>query len=563
MIIVSGVDRGGDGHAEELSGDSEWRAPVDLVRTPMELGPMGPRVSQMDPRSGVEHSVVTSLGSTGAGASSSGGAEGYDGSGQSPRDPTSGKVAMVAEESIPIERPAHIERVEFMPPVGSSSHEPTMSSDLAEFVGHDRLARLMREAPRVVEAVLTAREERLEEIARWNEQERLIGEQEAVARDQGDYEPLHDSYDNEQVLRDSRHHLSVSWEQRGAAASSRGHGGPAYSLELYNSLPERVRDLVDAVGFGPFIQTLTAVKSDHALLTALAERWWDTSNSFHFPLGKMTVTPTDFVAITGLRVGGDPIPFDSGIHGDREALRWFLGHVPAGSAEMVPYKPFKQYLQNRVPTSELEEAPMARAYLLYLFGATLYPNKRSTVHLSYLPALRDLRTTSRFDWGGAALGACYGFLWAYEVLRMFPPENNCREVKTLPRAMIWGPLRIGKKKSRKGLMDFRLYLDELSSIQVDWDPWVSAVPELEYLARSGVVAASRVLLESAFGWQWYLGDRVTRQSLGLTEFLVPGPLSSRASHTNRYTLAELQRFTMPEATSSFTRPTRDYAMYQR
>ncbi|KAI8538418.1 hypothetical protein RHMOL_Rhmol09G0101600 [Rhododendron molle] len=170
------------------------------------------------------------------------------------------------------------------------------------------------------------------------------------------YELLQDSYEAELVLRDSRHHLSASWEQRGAAASSRGHGGPAHSLELYISLPERVRDLVDAAGFGPFIQTLTAVKSDHALLTALAERWWDTSNSFHFPLGEMIVTPADFAAITGLRVGGDPIPFDSGIHGDREALRWFLGHVPASNAEMVPYKPFRLYLQNMVPALELEEA---------------------------------------------------------------------------------------------------------------------------------------------------------------------------------------------------------------
>lgn len=53
---------------------------------------------------------------------------------------------------------------------------------------------------------------------------------------------------------------------------------------------------------------------------------------------------------------------------------------------------------------------MARAYLLYLFSASLYLNRCSKVHLSYLPALRDLRTASSFDWGEAALGAAYGFL---------------------------------------------------------------------------------------------------------------------------------------------------------
>ncbi|KAI8538448.1 hypothetical protein RHMOL_Rhmol09G0104500 [Rhododendron molle] len=42
---VSGVDRGGDGHAEEVGGDGERRTPVDLVRVPVELGPVGPWVS--------------------------------------------------------------------------------------------------------------------------------------------------------------------------------------------------------------------------------------------------------------------------------------------------------------------------------------------------------------------------------------------------------------------------------------------------------------------------------------------------------------------------------------
>ncbi|KAI8535471.1 hypothetical protein RHMOL_Rhmol10G0176900 [Rhododendron molle] len=124
---------------------------------------------------------------------------------------------------------------------------------------------------------MTAREERLAEIARWNEQERLIREQEAAARDaepaegvQDDlvreteaaereqeevvwvteravaqaktllgrtratftpetytppeahlfvpsgidgYMPLQDSYDDKLVLRDPRHHISVGWEQ--------------------------------------------------------------------------------------------------------------------------------------------------------------------------------------------------------------------------------------------------------------------------------------------------------------------------------------------------------------
>ncbi|KAI8530462.1 hypothetical protein RHMOL_Rhmol11G0060400 [Rhododendron molle] len=69
-----------------------------------------------------------------------------------------------------------------------------------------------------------------------------------------------------------------------------------------------------------------------------------------------------------------------------------------------------------------------------------------------------------------------------------------------PRAMIWGPLDKGKKKSKGSLLAFRVYLDELSNTQVEWDPWSNVEPEPEYVARSRVVTASRVLLESAFRW---------------------------------------------------------------
>lgn len=50
------------------------------------------------------------------------------------------------------------------------------------------------------------------------------------------------------------------------------------------------------------------------------------------------MTPLDFAAITGLRVGGKPIPFDTGIYRDEAALRWFLGRVLDRDKEMVKYE---------------------------------------------------------------------------------------------------------------------------------------------------------------------------------------------------------------------------------
>ncbi|KAI8563793.1 hypothetical protein RHMOL_Rhmol03G0136700 [Rhododendron molle] len=396
------------------------------------------------------------------------------------------------------------------------------------------------------------------------------------------YVPQRTKYDDEVVLRNPEAHIANTWsEVRVGQRDIRGFGGACRSLALYEALPPRVRELVDAAGFRDFIRTLTPSRNDHVVLLVLAERWRDTTNTFHLPLGEMTVTPTDFVAITGLRVRGEPMPFDSGIQNDRAALEWFLGEAPKIKEGMARYKQFIGYLKKKA-TTEQEEEQMAKAYLLYLFSATLYPGRRSKVHLSYLPALRDLRIASRFDWGEAALGGAYGFLgdssrteqstacywrvwelWAYEVLRMYPPKCKHPHLSTLPRALIWSKKNMGTKEGRGDLNAFRLYLDDL---RASLDPWRVAGLEPEYLARSRAVTASRVLLESAFGWQWYLRDRVTRQSLGYAEFQVPvpRPLPPRASHTSTYTRAELERFTRPDTELiRHLRPEMDYAAYRR
>jgi hypothetical protein len=191
--------------------------------------------------------------------------------------------------------------------------------------------------------------------------------------------------------------------------SLKAHGGMGSSWEIYQQLHVSVRTLVDMAGFGRFIPTLTSTQHDHAVVTALAERWRDSTSSFHLVIGEATMTPLDFSAITGLRVGGVPIPFDSGIGGDDAALKWFLGFKPNKEGETATYGQFKLKGLGE-PTDEVDAAQKARCYLLYLFGASLYPNRRNRVHLSYLGGLRDFTVAARYNWGGAALGSCYAFM---------------------------------------------------------------------------------------------------------------------------------------------------------
>ena len=191
---------------------------------------------------------------------------------------------------------------------------------------------------------------------------------------------------------------------------SYGGAGSGGILALFQGMPRRVQDLVDVAGFGVFTRILEKAKGDLAVLVALGERWHDVSSTFHLPVGEMTLTPADFAAITGLRVGGERIPFDPSIHTDDAALEWFLGQAPFRERGMGRYTQLEERLRAMIPQSEQEEEQMARMFILCLFATALFPNKRSHVHLSYLPALRDLRTAGRYDWGGAALCTCYVFM---------------------------------------------------------------------------------------------------------------------------------------------------------
>ena len=51
-------------------------------------------------------------------------------------------------------------------------------------------------------------------------------------------------------------------------------------------------------------------KTSHRTLTTLVEQWMDASHTFHFTMGEVTITPSDFVAITGLRWAEEAIEFN-------------------------------------------------------------------------------------------------------------------------------------------------------------------------------------------------------------------------------------------------------------
>ena len=149
------------------------------------------------------------------------------------------------------------------------------------------------------------------------------------------------------------------------------------------------------------------------MLKAFAERWWATTNTFHFNFGEMTITPLDFSMLTGLPCGGTAIPFHIDIHCDPVFLTRCLGARFAESAmltEHISVLGVREFFRDFICETTEDIDILARAFLLFLLGSSLLSGIDNTVHLGFLRALEDLDTTSHYVWGGAGLPTLYGYI---------------------------------------------------------------------------------------------------------------------------------------------------------
>ena len=70
---------------------------------------------------------------------------------------------------------------------------------------------------------------------------------------------------------------------------------------------------VAEAGFGEFVKALGDEYNcrKRTILRDLVGRWWDTTHTFHFDdFWEMTMTQSEFCAITGLPIFGMPVEYD-------------------------------------------------------------------------------------------------------------------------------------------------------------------------------------------------------------------------------------------------------------
>ncbi|KAL5128537.1 Protein MAIN-LIKE 1 [Glycine soja] len=290
-------------------------------------------------------------------------------------------------------------------------------------------------------------------------------------------------------------------------------------------VPE-IEGLVGAIGLSPLIDC-SVVTGDPGLVSAFVEKWHSEANTFHLPVGELTITLDDVSSLLHF-------PITSALHSfhalSKEEAIFLLTELLEVSAEEA--------------RAETTLTP-ARAYLLHLVGCTLFANKSATyVHVVHLDAFCDLGQSGGYAWGVAALVHMYdqldeasrtttrqiaGYLtllqcWIYE---HFPSVHQCvtddTYQETSPRASRW----LTSKAHMKGITGapYKARCDALTVTDVSWLP---------YTEHRGVRAFELI---SSFQGQLRWGpmvvtarpERVVRQ-FGYIQSIPPSPVSARLSH---------------------------------
>ncbi|KAF5933151.1 hypothetical protein HYC85_029322 [Camellia sinensis] len=363
------------------------------------------------------------------------------------------------------------------------------------------------------------------------------------------------------LLREPEQHLPYEAREVGSR-SVRGYGSTA-ARDWYAELPEAVRDLVDLVGFGPFCAGLSRCPARRILMAALVERWWDTTNSFHFSAtGDMTMTPLDFAVLTGLDTRGGSIPYDEDMGEWEAAWTYLLGARPPvdRASGRVRYTWFYSHFRRAemVPETPEEVAQYARGFLMFLFGTTLFADRGNTVGLYLLSALVDLSQVSGYDWGGAGLATLYFYmtatsrgqgdllggywraweLWVYAYFPALGPELEVAGPLVTPYSLVFeGPHR---PRRRESLLYLRQYFDTVRQSEITRQPWAPLGDALRFQYPGGVSTSQyRTLLEGPVGRAWFLGERFLRQVWGYLSQDPPAapPVSMRTA--DRFSFQEI------------------------
>jgi Plant mobile domain len=207
------------------------------------------------------------------------------------------------------------------------------------------------------------------------------------------------------------------------------------------------------------------IPTDHALISALVERWRQETHTFHFPVGEMTITLQDVAILLGLRVDGDAICLNT----ERDwsmVVEQLLGK-PVTTETFRPKSKvaisIKWLHQNfsicPVIADENTIQQYARAYLLMLIGSLLFTDHSgNSISAIYLPLFRDFDRAGRYSWASAVLAYLYKEL----CLATNPDRMQFGGSILLLQLWSWERLPMGRPRNRKKVEGCKLGGEDLA-----------------------------------------------------------------------------------------------------
>ena len=158
---------------------------------------------------------------------------------------------------------------------------------------------------------------------------------------------------------------------------------------MWEILSSDIKNIINEAGFQTFFRALLDHDNNEykglQLLLAMSKRVWDTTCTFHFPsIGEVMLTPYDFSAITGFKLGGERIKVNDSITSTK--IKSLLGVMPSKiRSKNVPL----MWLYTNIESCKTVATGTCMFMLLFI-GTLLCPNLGSIVSLCYLWSLRDI-----------------------------------------------------------------------------------------------------------------------------------------------------------------------------
>ncbi|KAJ4772485.1 hypothetical protein LUZ62_056742 [Rhynchospora pubera] len=215
--------------------------------------------------------------------------------------------------------------------------------------------------------------------------------------------------------------------------------GPTYPLLLKLQADHRSQCIIDRVPLNSFItrehivpipyypayeeyviaaglygvHKIGHIPTDHALVSALVERWRQETHTFHFPVGEMTITLQDAALLLGLRVDGRPICL-------RTDRNWeTVVHSLLGRVDEMTFRPRSRvainikWLQHHFsvldPLADDQTVRrFARAYCFALVGSLLFTDHSGdSISAIYLLLFANFNRAGEYSWASGVLAYLY------------------------------------------------------------------------------------------------------------------------------------------------------------